>query len=68
MRTCSIIWLLCLLLEEAGAWGFKDGILHNSIWLGKCIQSTFVCCVLQCEGPYLINKSTILYLVSYAYT
>ncbi|XP_048835385.1 tumor necrosis factor-inducible gene 6 protein [Brienomyrus brachyistius] len=33
MRTCSIIWLVCLLLEEAWAWGFKGGILHNSIWL-----------------------------------
>ncbi|KAJ7424916.1 hypothetical protein WISP_26112 [Willisornis vidua] len=32
-----IALLLCcaLLWDEAGAWGFKDGVLHNSIWLER---------------------------------
>lgn len=30
-----LIYLFVLLWEEAHGWGFKNGIFHNSIWLGK---------------------------------
>lgn len=31
----ALIFFSALLWDEAQAWGFKDGVLHNSIWLGK---------------------------------
>lgn len=31
----ALFFFSALLWEKAGAWGFKDGVLHNSIWLGK---------------------------------
>lgn len=30
-----LTYLFVLLWEEAHGWGFKNGIFHNSIWLGK---------------------------------
>ncbi|KAK6485216.1 tumor necrosis factor-inducible gene 6 protein-like [Huso huso] len=33
MLAFHLICAIFLLLEETRAWGFKDGILHNSIWL-----------------------------------
>ncbi|OXB68673.1 hypothetical protein ASZ78_005864 [Callipepla squamata] len=30
----ALIFFSALLWDEAQAWGFKDGVLHNSIWLG----------------------------------
>ncbi|XP_020493509.1 tumor necrosis factor-inducible gene 6 protein [Labrus bergylta] len=33
MRVFTLLTALCLLLKEAQAWGYKDGIFHNSIWL-----------------------------------
>lgn len=33
------IYLFVLLWEEAHGWGFKNGIFHNSIWLGKKLRS-----------------------------
>ncbi|KAG7463900.1 hypothetical protein MATL_G00181560 [Megalops atlanticus] len=34
MRVLRIIWTACFVLEETDAWGFRDGVLRNSIWLG----------------------------------
>lgn len=34
-----LISLFVLLWEEAHGWGFKNGIFHNSIWLGKKLFS-----------------------------
>lgn len=34
-----LIYLFVLLWEEAHGWGFKNGIFHNSIWLGKKLNS-----------------------------
>lgn len=34
-----LTYLFLLLWEEAQGWGFKDGIFHNSIWLGKKLPS-----------------------------
>lgn len=31
----ALIFFSALLWDKAQAWGFKDGVLHNSIWLGK---------------------------------
>lgn len=31
----ALLFFSALLWDEARAWGFKDGVLHNSIWLGK---------------------------------
>ncbi|KAM9850545.1 tumor necrosis factor-inducible gene 6 protein [Aulostomus maculatus] len=33
MRVFALLWTLGFLLKEAQAWGFKNGIFHNSIWL-----------------------------------
>ncbi|KAJ8350701.1 hypothetical protein SKAU_G00258310 [Synaphobranchus kaupii] len=33
MRLFGLIWTACLVLQETQAWGYKNGILHNSIWL-----------------------------------
>ncbi|KAG7467220.1 hypothetical protein MATL_G00150980 [Megalops atlanticus] len=33
MRLLGLIWAACFVLQEVRAWGFKNGILHNSIWL-----------------------------------
>ncbi|XP_034418197.1 tumor necrosis factor-inducible gene 6 protein [Cyclopterus lumpus] len=33
MRFFALLWTLCFLLKEARAWGYKNGIFHNSIWL-----------------------------------
>ncbi|KAG7219725.1 hypothetical protein INR49_018888 [Caranx melampygus] len=33
MRLLALLWTFGFLLKEAQAWGFKDGIFHNSIWL-----------------------------------
>ncbi|XP_066544161.1 tumor necrosis factor-inducible gene 6 protein [Amia ocellicauda] len=33
MLVFKLIWAICFLLEETHEWGYKDGILHNSIWL-----------------------------------
>uniref|UniRef100_H9G7X4 TNF alpha induced protein 6 n=1 Tax=Anolis carolinensis TaxID=28377 RepID=H9G7X4_ANOCA len=30
-------FLFALLWDRAPGWGFKDGVLHNSIWLGNCL-------------------------------
>ena len=35
MRVFTLLLSLGFLLKEARAWGFKNGIFHNSIWLGK---------------------------------
>lgn len=35
MRVFALLWTVGFLLKEAQAWGFKNGIFHNSIWLGK---------------------------------
>lgn len=35
MRLFFLISTLVFLLKEAQAWGFKNGIFHNSIWLGN---------------------------------
>lgn len=35
MRVLTFLWIFGFLLKEAQAWGFKNGIFHNSIWLGK---------------------------------
>lgn len=35
MRVLALLWILGFLLEEVQAWGFRNGIFHNSIWLGK---------------------------------
>ncbi|NXU33982.1 TSG6 protein, partial [Drymodes brunneopygia] len=29
----ALLFLSALLWDQAAAWGFKDGVLHNSIWL-----------------------------------
>lgn len=34
MRILALLWTLALLLQEVQAWSYKDGIFHNSIWLG----------------------------------
>lgn len=34
-----LAYLFVLLWEEAHGWGFKNGIFHNSIWLGKKLHS-----------------------------
>lgn len=34
MRILALLWTLGLLLQELQAWGYKNGIFHNSIWLG----------------------------------
>ncbi|KAI3355998.1 hypothetical protein L3Q82_017269 [Scortum barcoo] len=34
MRVFALLWIIGFLLKEAQAWGFKNGIFHNSIWLG----------------------------------
>lgn len=34
MRILALLWTLALLLQEVQAWGYKNGIFHNSIWLG----------------------------------
>ncbi|POI27726.1 hypothetical protein CIB84_008524, partial [Bambusicola thoracicus] len=31
----ALIFFSALLWDEAQAWGFKDGVLHNSIWLER---------------------------------
>uniref|UniRef100_A0A8C3R145 Tumor necrosis factor-inducible gene 6 protein n=1 Tax=Cyanoderma ruficeps TaxID=181631 RepID=A0A8C3R145_9PASS len=31
----ALLFLSALLWDQAGAWGFKDGVLHNSIWLER---------------------------------
>ncbi|MEQ2230067.1 Tumor necrosis factor-inducible protein 6 protein [Ilyodon furcidens] len=33
MHVLALLWTLVLLLKEAQAWGFRNGIFHNSIWL-----------------------------------
>ncbi|XP_075886809.1 tumor necrosis factor-inducible gene 6 protein [Nelusetta ayraudi] len=33
MRVSILLWTFGFLLKEAQAWGFKNGIFHNSIWL-----------------------------------
>ncbi|KPP77258.1 Tumor necrosis factor-inducible protein TSG-6 precursor-like, partial [Scleropages formosus] len=33
MRLLSFICAACFIVEEVHAWGFKNGVLHNSIWL-----------------------------------
>ncbi|XP_074513655.1 tumor necrosis factor-inducible gene 6 protein [Sebastes fasciatus] len=33
MRFFTFLWTLGFLLEEAQAWGYKNGVFHNSIWL-----------------------------------
>lgn len=38
-----LIYVLVLLWEEAHGWGFKNGIFHNSIWLGKKLHSWASC-------------------------
>lgn len=38
-----LIYLFVLLWEEAHGWGFKNGIFHNSIWLGKKLHSWASC-------------------------
>lgn len=38
-----LIYLFVLLWEEAHGWGIKDGIFHNSIWLGKKLHSCGFC-------------------------
>lgn len=35
MRVFILLWTFGFVLKEAQAWGFKNGIFHNSIWLGK---------------------------------
>lgn len=30
-----LIFFCALLWDETQSWGFKNGVLHNSIWLGK---------------------------------
>ncbi|XP_035629935.1 tumor necrosis factor-inducible gene 6 protein-like isoform X2 [Oncorhynchus keta] len=34
MRVFAVIWAIGFFLKEAQAWGFRNGIFHNSIWLG----------------------------------
>lgn len=34
MRLLALLWTLALLLQEVQAWGYRNGIFHNSIWLG----------------------------------
>lgn len=38
-----LIYLFVFLWEEAHGWGFKNGIFHNSIWLGKKLHSWASC-------------------------
>ncbi|NXE41347.1 TSG6 protein, partial [Ptilorrhoa leucosticta] len=33
----ALLFFSALLWDEARAWGFKDGVLHNSIWLVKTL-------------------------------
>ncbi|XP_041724849.1 tumor necrosis factor-inducible gene 6 protein-like [Coregonus clupeaformis] len=33
MRVFAVIWAIGFFLKEAQAWGFRNGIFHNSIWL-----------------------------------
>lgn len=35
MRALVLLWTLGSLLEETRPWGFRNGIFHNSIWLGE---------------------------------
>ncbi|AWP13621.1 putative tumor necrosis factor-inducible 6 protein [Scophthalmus maximus] len=35
MHVLALLWTLGLLLKEAQAWGFRNGIFHNSIWLER---------------------------------
>lgn len=36
-----LIFFFVLLWNEAQSWGFKNGVLHNSIWLGKNKMHSF---------------------------
>uniref|UniRef100_A0A8C6WTW7 Tumor necrosis factor-inducible gene 6 protein n=1 Tax=Neogobius melanostomus TaxID=47308 RepID=A0A8C6WTW7_9GOBI len=33
MRVWALLWALGLLLKEVHAWGYRNGVFHNSIWL-----------------------------------
>ncbi|KAA8593069.1 hypothetical protein FQN60_018524 [Etheostoma spectabile] len=35
MRLFALLWTLGFLMKEARAWGYKNGIFHNSIWLAS---------------------------------
>lgn len=34
MHILALLCTLGLLLQEVQAWGYRNGIFHNSIWLG----------------------------------
>lgn len=41
-KMIALTFLFALLWDRSFSWGFKDGVLHNSIWLGKLIFILFV--------------------------
>lgn len=35
MRPILLALVVSFVVKEVQGWGYKDGVLHNSIWLGK---------------------------------
>ena len=44
MHLLALLWTLGLLLKETQEWSYKNGIFHNSIWLGKELFLFSFCC------------------------
>ncbi len=65
MRVFTLILTLGFLLKEAQAWGFRNGIFHNSIWLGKYL---YFCCRSQKNVALLIVVDCSLLIVMKAKT
>lgn len=64
MRVLTAVFAVIFVLKETEAWGYKNGILHNSIWLG--IYFSFLTvdpnCVSDMTCQYF--KSWVSYLLS----
>ncbi|KAF4804608.1 tumor necrosis factor-inducible protein 6 protein [Turdus rufiventris] len=45
LEMIALLLFSALLCDQAAAWGIRDGVLHNSIWLGK-----------ECGGVFTDSK------------
>lgn len=39
MHVLTAVFAVIFVLKKTEAWGYKNGILHNSIWLGRLFIS-----------------------------